>query len=108
MILDRYHYYDSHHVVKYGFTNKTLVFKEIEGLMLKFSVIIINIVKKTFQTDLSSLVNKNNNFTNELKSESEHLISDYFGSLKDICKSLKNSFESAFLIKQLKIGFLLM
>ena len=46
----------------------------------------------TFQTDLTSLVDKNSNFTNELKSESEHLISDYLGSLKNVCKSFKKFF----------------
>ncbi|WP_407423087.1 hypothetical protein [Methanobrevibacter sp.] len=47
---------------------------------------------KTFQTVLTSLVDKNSNFTNELKSESEHLISDYLGSLKNVCKSFKKFF----------------
>lgn len=66
-------------------------------------------MQKTFQTDLTSLVNKNSNFTNELKSESEHLISDYLGILKKMFLNLlKNSLESLFHIKQLKIGFLLM
>ena len=37
---------------------------------------------RPFKTDLTSLVDKNSNFTNELKSESEHLISDYLESLK--------------------------
>ena len=63
---------------------------------------------KTFQTDLTSLVDKNSNFTNELKSESEHLISDYLGSLKNVCNPLKSFLESVFHTKQLKIGFLLM
>ncbi len=45
---------------------------------------------------------------NELKSESEHLISDYLGSLKNVCKSFKKFFGIAVLIKRLKIGFLLM
>ena len=64
---------------------------------------------KTFQTDLTSLVDKNSNFTNELKSESEHLISDYLGSLKNVCKSFKKIlWNHSFHIKQLKIGFLLM
>ena len=58
---------------------------------------------KTFQTDLSSLVDKNSNFTNELKSESEHLISDYLGSLKNVCKSFKKIlWNHSFHIKQLK------
>ena len=58
---------------------------------------------KTFQTDLTSLVDKNSNFTNELKSESEHLISDYLGSLKNVCKSFKKIlWNHSFHIKQLK------
>ena len=70
-------YCGTHHVVKYVFTSRTLVFKEIG---------------KTRVKDLTSLVDKNSNFTNELKSESEHLISDYLGSLKNVCKSFKKFF----------------
>ena len=47
---------------------------------------------KTFQMDLTSFVDKNGNFINKLKSKSEHLISDYLGSLKNICKSSKKFF----------------
>ena len=43
---------------------------------------------KTFQNGLTSLVDKNNNFTNELKSE--YLISDYLGSLKNLVNLLKS------------------
>ena len=80
------------HVVKYGFTSRTLVFKEIGKTRVKVQRYICKRCGKTFQTDLTSLVDKNSNFTNELKSESEHLISDYLGSLKNVCKSFKKFF----------------
>ena len=73
---------ETHHVVKYGFTKRKLVFKEIDKANVKIQCYICKRCGKTFQTDLTSLVNKNSNFTNELKSEFEHLISDYLGSLK--------------------------
>ena len=79
-------------MVKDGFTKITLVFKEIDKTMVKVQPYICKRCDKTFQTDLSSLVDKNSNFTNELKSESEHLISDYLGSLKNVCKSFKKFF----------------
>ena len=80
------------HVVKYGFTKRTLVFKEIGKTKVKVHRYICKCCDKTFQTDLTSFVDKNSNFTNELKSESEHLISDYLGSLKNVCKSFKKFF----------------
>ena len=80
------------HVVKYGFTKRTLVFKEIGKTKVKVQRYICKCCGKTFQTDLTSLIDKNSNFTNELKSESEHLISDYLGSLKNVCKSFKKFF----------------
>lgn len=86
-------YCGSRHVVKYGFTDKTLIFKEISRTIVKFQRYSCKCCDKTFQTDLTSLVDKNSNFTNELKSESEHLISDYLGSLKNACKSFKKFFE---------------
>lgn len=72
--------------------NGTLVFKEIGKTKVKVQRYICKRCSKTFQTDLTSLVDKNSNFTNELKSESEHLISDYLGSLKNVCKSFKKFF----------------
>ena len=74
---------------KIWFYKKTLVFKEIGKTKVKVQRYICKHCGKTFQTDLTSLVDKNSNFTNELKSESEHLISDYLGSLKNVCKSFK-------------------
>jgi transposase-like protein len=68
------------------------VFKEIGKTKVKVQRYICKRCGKTFQTDLTSLVDKNSNFTNELKSESEHLISDYLGSLKNVCKSFKKFF----------------
>lgn len=53
------------------------MFKEIDKTNVKVQRYICKHCGKTFQTDLTSLVDKNSNFTNELKSESEHLISDY-------------------------------
>ena len=85
-------YCGTRHVVKYGFTNRTLVFKEIGKTMVKVQRYICKRCDKTFQTDLTSLVDKNSNFTNELKSDSEHLISDYLGSLKNVCNSFKKFF----------------
>jgi transposase-like protein len=85
-------YCGTRHVVKYGFTSRTLVFKEIGKTKVKVQRYICKRCGKTFQTDLTSLVDKNSNFTNELKSESEHLISDYLGSLKNVCKSFKKFF----------------
>ena len=85
------------------FTKKTLVFKEIGKTKVKVQHYICKRCGKTFQTDLTSLVDKNSNFTNELKSESEHLISDYLGSLKNVCKSFKKIlWNHSFHIKQLK------
>lgn len=92
MSLDRCPHCETHHVVKYGFTKRTLVFKEIGKTKVKVQRYICKRCSKTFQTDLTSLVDKNSNFTNELKSESEHLISDYLGSLKNVCKSFKKFF----------------
>ncbi len=82
MSLARCPYCRTRHVVKYGFTKRKLVFKEIDKANVKVQCYICKRCGKTFQTDLTSLVNKNSNFTNELKSEFEHLISDYLGSLK--------------------------
>ena len=79
-------------VVKYGFTDRILVFKEIGRTYVKVQRYICKNCGKTFQTDLTNLVDKNSNFTNELKNESEHLISDYLGSLKNVCKSFKKFF----------------
>lgn len=92
MSLDRCPHCGTRHVVKYGFTKRTLVFKEIGKTKVKVQRYICKRCSKTFQTDLTSLVDKNGNFTNELKSESEHLISDYLGSLKNVCKSFKKFF----------------
>ena len=50
------------------------VFKEIGKTKVKVQRYICKRCNKTFQTDLTTLVDKNNNFTNELKNESEHLI----------------------------------
>lgn len=109
MSLARCPHCGTRHVVKYGFTKRTLVFKEIGKTKVKVQRYICKRCDKTFQTDLTSLVDKNSNFTNELKSESEHLISDYLGSLKNVCKSFKKIlWNHSFHIKQLKIGFLLM
>ena len=83
---------NSRHVVKYGFTKRILVFKEIGRTEVKVQRYSCKRCGKTFQTDLTSLVDKNSNFTNELKKESEHLISDYLGSLKNVCKSFKKFF----------------
>ena len=85
-------YCGTHHVVKYVFTSRTLVFKEIGKTRVKVQRYVCKHCGKTFQTDLTSLVDKNSNFTNELKSESEHLISDYLRSLKNVCKSFKKFF----------------
>ena len=74
--------------MKYRFTKRTLIFKEIGKTKVKVQRYICKGCSKTFQTNLTSLVDKNSNFTNELKSEYEHLISDYLGSLKNVCKSL--------------------
>ena len=63
-------YCGTRHVVKYGFTNRTLIFKEIGKTKVKVQRYICKRCGKTFQTDLTSLVDKNSNFTNELKSES--------------------------------------
>lgn len=92
MSLARCSHCGTRHVVKYGFTEKKLVFKEIGKTKVKVQRYICKRYDKTFQTNLTSLVDKNSNFTNELKSESEHLISDYLGSLKNICKSFKKFF----------------
>lgn len=79
-------------VVKYGFTKRTLVFKKIGVTDVQVQRYKCNECGKTFQTDLSTLVDKNSNFTNELKEESKHFISDYLGSLKNVCKTFKKSF----------------
>lgn len=80
------------HIVKYGFTKRILVFKEIGRTEVRVQRYKCKRCEKTFQTDLSTLVDKNSNFTNELKKESEHLISDYLGSLRNICKSFQKFF----------------
>lgn len=88
----RCHHCNSRHVVKYGFTDRILIFKEIGRTHVKVQRYVCKRCGKTFQTDLRSLVDKNSNFTNELKNESEHLISDYLGSLKNVCKSFQKFF----------------
>ena len=105
MSLARCPYCGTRHVVKYGFTKRTLVFKEIGKTKVKVQRYICKWCSKTFQTDLTSLVDKNSNFTNELKSESEHLISDYLGSLKKFVNHLKNSLESLFTSNNWKLAF---
>ena len=92
MSLARCPHCGTHHVVKYRFTNKIFVFEDMGKTMVKVQLYICKCCSKTFQTDLTTLVDKNSNFTNELKSESEHLISDYLGSLKNVCKSFKKFF----------------
>ena len=92
MSLARCHHCETCHVVKYGFTNITLVFKDIGKIMIKVQRYICKHCSKTFQTDLTSLVDKSSNFTNELKSESEHSISDHLESLKNVGKSFKKFF----------------
>ena len=92
MSLARCPFCNTLHVVKYGFTKRILVFKEIGRTEVKVQRYSCKRCGKTFQTDLSSLVDKNSNFTNELKMESEHLISDYLGSLRNICKSFQKFF----------------
>ena len=94
MSVARCPYCGTRHVVKYGFTNRTLVFKEIGKTMVKVQRYICKRCDKTFQTDLTSLVDKNSNFTNELKSDSEHLISDYLGSLKNVCNVSHQTIEN--------------
>ena len=49
MSLARCPHCGTRHVVKYGFTKRTLVFKEIGKLKLKFSVIFVNVVVKPFK-----------------------------------------------------------
>ena len=92
MSLARCPFCNSRHTVKYCFTKRILVFKEIGKIEVKVQRYSCKRCGKTFQTDLSSLVDKNSNFTNELKKESEHLISDYLGSLKNVCKSFQKFF----------------
>ncbi|MCQ2976911.1 MAG: hypothetical protein MJ232_02745 [archaeon] len=92
MSLARCPFCNTLHVVKYGFTKRILIFKEIGRTEVRVQRYSCKRCDKTFQTDLSALVDKNSNFTNELKSESEHLISDYLGSLKNVCKSFKKFF----------------
>ena len=60
--------------------------------MVKVQCYICKCCSKSFQTDFVSLIDRNSNFTNELKSESDHLISDYMGSLKNVCKYFKKFF----------------
>ena len=57
-------------VVEYSFTNITLVLKEIGRTSVKVKCYSCKRCNKTFHTDLTSFVDKNSNFTNELKSES--------------------------------------
>ena len=60
--------------------------------MVKVQCYIYKCCSKTFKTNFVSLVDRNSNFTKELKSDSGHLISDYMGSLKNVCKSFKKFF----------------
>ena len=50
------------HVVKYGFTKRTLVFKEIGKTTVKVQRYTCKRCDKTFQNDLTSLVDKNSNY----------------------------------------------
>ena len=49
MSLARYPHCVTHHVVKYGFTKRTLVFKKLVKQKLRFSVIFANVVIKPFK-----------------------------------------------------------
>lgn len=79
-------------VVKYGFTDRILVFKKIGRTKVKVQRYMCKECGQTFQTDLTTLVDKNSNFTNELKEGSMHFLSDYLGSLRNICKTFKEIF----------------
>lgn len=92
MSLPRYPHCRTRHIIKYGFTERNLVFKEIGKTNVNVQRYICKRCDKTFQTDLTNLVDKNSNFTNELKSEYEYLISDYLESFKNVCKSFKKFF----------------
>ena len=82
----------THNVVKYGFTNRKLIFKETKDTEVKVQRYQCLKCNKTFQTDLSSFVSKNSNFTNELKTFSKHLVYQYFGSLKKVSETLKKEY----------------
>ena len=58
-------------VVKYGFTNCMLVFKEANWTKVKVQRYKCKKCGKVFQTDLSSFVRKNSNFTDDLKNTSK-------------------------------------
>ena len=79
-------------VVKNGFTSRSLVFKKIGRTDVKVQRYKCKECGKSFQTDLTALVDKNSNFTNELKEGSMHFISDYLGSLNNVCKTFKEIF----------------
>lgn len=67
MILARYPYFETLHVVKYGFTDKTLVFKDIGKTTVKVQHYICKRCIKTIQTDLTNLVDKNSNLRTNWK-----------------------------------------
>lgn len=62
MSLARCPHCGTRHVVKYGFTKRKLVFKEIDKTNVKVQRYICKRCGKTFQTDLTSLVDKKQQF----------------------------------------------
>lgn len=79
-------------VVKYGFTNRILVFKETNRTKVKVQRYKCKKCGKVFQTDLSSFVRKNSNFTDDLKNTSKLLISQFLGSLNEVRKTIFKEF----------------
>ena len=75
-------------------------------MVVKFEVTFVKCYGKTFRTDLTCFVDKNSNFTNELKIESETFYFGLFGKFENVSKSFQKFFlESVSHTKQLKLDF---
>ena len=75
--------------IKYGFTNRKLVFEEGGATGVRVQKYKCKKCGKTFQTDLSSLVKPNCNFTNKIREKTDYLVGSYLTSLNNTAEIFK-------------------
>lgn len=87
---------DSSNTIKHGITHRTLRFFNETIKRLCIQRYKCNHCGKTFQTDLSSIVDKNANITNELKETINVLFQECRVKLRPICNSIAHLGKSKF------------